>query len=70
MEGVATGAGADSGRRGPERLSHFLSGFQAPQAGVGAGEGLDGGGLKAVASTRRSEGRRWGQGSREEETLV
>lgn len=56
-------AGADAGRRGPERPSHFLSRFQAPQAGVGAGEEEDGGGLKAVASTRGSEGRRWGQGA-------
>lgn len=44
MEGVATGA--DAGRRGPERPSHFLSRFQAPQAGVGAGEGEDGGGTE------------------------
>lgn len=49
---MARGAGA--GGRGPERLSHFLSDFQAPQAGVGAGAVEDDGGLRAVASTRGS----------------
>lgn len=43
-EGVARGAGAGASRRGPERLSHFLSRFQAPQAGVRAG-GVEGDGL-------------------------
>lgn len=61
-EGVARGAGA--GGRGPERLSHFLSGFQAPPAGVGAGAVEGDGGLRAVASIRGSGRRRWGQAYR------
>lgn len=59
-EGVARGAG--KGGRGPEQLSHFLSGFQAPQAGVEAGAVEGDGGLRAVASTGGSGGHKWGQG--------